>query len=40
MTDVEGPYVFYLLCCNTPGSTIFHKKLPVFEPNEYLWKNH
>jgi 1-acyl-sn-glycerol-3-phosphate acyltransferase len=40
MTDVEVQFVFYLLCCSAPWTTITHTKLPVFEPNEYLWEHH
>jgi hypothetical protein len=40
MVDVGVHFVFYLCCCSPPWATIVHKKLPVFEPNEYLWANH
>ena len=38
--DVVDLHVHFLLLCSTPYSTIRMKELPVFQPNEYFWKNH
>jgi hypothetical protein len=40
MSGITGHETFYLCCCYPPWGKITHKKLPVFEPNEYLWANH
>jgi hypothetical protein len=39
MIAVSPMMTFYLSCCGPP-SQIYHEKLPVFRPNDFLWENH